>query len=121
MHHARQVFGNLKKIEIQTIEEATEDDPIRCKDNLDFYELHTKKGGEFTGVFHEMELKKEITPKKEEGLIKNENLDKIGLPKGKYAFSACLNKHIVGIVISGKHYFTDVSEIDVMFPGGHLY
>ena len=43
----------------------------------------------------------------------------MNLPSEKYAFCECRNHHLVGIVNDNKFYFTDVSELQLMFPLGH--
>lgn len=43
----------------------------------------------------------------------------VKLPSNKYAFCECRNNHIVGIIKDNRYYFTDVSELQLMFPQGH--
>lgn len=37
----------------------------------------------------------------------------------EHAFCECAKKHIVGIVIGQKYYLTEISQVQLMFPGGH--
>lgn len=37
---------------------------------------------------------------------------------GYFAFAECRNKHIVGIIKGEKYFVTDISQVQLMFPGG---
>lgn len=39
--------------------------------------------------------------------------------KPKYAFCECTHHHIVGFIVQEKFYFSDISEVKIMFPTGH--
>lgn len=55
LHMANSPFGMLKRVEIEAIDKAKYDDPIRCVDNLQFYDLHVDPE---EGVFKTMETGK---------------------------------------------------------------
>ena len=66
----------------------------------------------------EDELKNEREPKDiASSGLKKAQIGDYGKPDmPKYAFCECRNHHLVGIVIDQKFFFTDVSQLRMMFP-----
>lgn len=118
MHHAKCVFGHLKRVEIKDALKNVEGH-YGSQDNKDFIEMYME-------IFEEMKktdnFKMDIkTPRGfgkdgSKGLMQAKGVDE---PFEKYAFCECRNHHLVGIVIDQKYHFTDVSQLRLMFPQGH--
>lgn len=119
LHHAKCVFGHLKRIEIKDALKDV-DGYYSDQDNKDFIEMYME-------IFEEMkkedqrkadlmETTSQITSKSSYTLKKARGEDQ---DFEKYAFCECRNHHLVGIVIDQKFHFTDVSQLRMMFPQGH--
>ena len=88
LHYAKCVFGSFRKI---TIEEAL--------------------GPEYIQDHEFVELYNELWQEEKENLKPNEK-------PADYSFCECTKKHIVGIIKGQKYYLTELSQVQLMFPGG---
>ena len=119
-HRARCVFGHLKRVEVDAVLQDV-DGLYSQPDNRDFI-------GMYLEIFEEMKNQDEVEQSarqkaSEEGtfvstlLVPKDTTIEHALPK--FAFAACRADHLVGIVVAQKFYFTDVSQLRMMFPQGH--
>lgn len=124
LHHAKCAFGQLKRVEIDQIKTALPDSPYANKDNQDFCRLYMEDNEHDTSVFSKMEEEDQrMETMSERSTFSTGSKAKVAknvvLPTNKYAFCECRNNHIVGIIKDNRFYFTDVSELQLMFPQGH--
>ena len=119
-HRAKCVFGHLKRVEVDTVLKDP-DNLYSSPDNQDFL-------GMYLEIFEEMKQKDQLEVSMQEqeydpGLFVSTMFKpKKATPKEslpKYAFASCRGDHLVGIIIDQKYYFTDVSQLKMMFPQGH--
>lgn len=114
------MFGHLKRVEVDTVLKDL-DNLYSSPDNQDFL-------GMYLEIFEEMKQRDQLEVSMQEqeydpGLFVSTMFKpKKAAPKEtlpKYAFASCRGDHLVGIIIDQKYYFTDVSQLKMMFPQGH--
>lgn len=111
MHQAKCVFGHLKRVEeLEAVKNA--DGFYSDPDNKDFIDLHLE-------IFKEKKREDEIKSEPGDQTKKKQHMNSNFKALPKYAFCACRQNHLVGIVIDQMYYFTDVSPLRMMFPQGH--
>ena len=116
-HHAKCVFGHLRRAEVHDCVKDAES-YYSDQDNKDFIEMYLE-------IFKEMQREDALKNERQlpdmtcSGLKKAQVDAYCKPPLPKYAFCECRNHHLVGIVVDQKFYFTDVSQLRMMFPQGH--
>jgi hypothetical protein len=102
-HHAKCSFGYLRRVEIDQIVKDESHRYLDDEGNRGYVDLY-------------LDTWKEKDP----NFKRNSTLrpdDKKYRPK--YAFCECQNHHIVGFIEEEKFYFSDISELKIMFPNGY--
>lgn len=100
-HHAKCSFGYLRRVEIDHIIQDENKRYLADEGNRGYIDLY-------------METWKSEDPKFKE----NSKLTDDKTYRPKYAFCECQNHHIVGFIQEEKFYFSDISELQIMFPNG---
>lgn len=103
-HHAKCSFGYLRRVEIDTLIKDEGDKYLSDDGNRAFVDFYLNEWAEKDPDF-----------KRDSKLNPNDKNH-----KPKYAFcSAAQSHYIVGFIIDEKFYFSDISELKIMFPNGY--